>query len=152
LPPGESADLYSLGVLLYQLYTGYLPFQATAPGTLTEALEELIQERRLPPPTLSRWLQASPGLERLMARCLAPAPEGRLESAAELAAALDSERELHRAQRALPMGNPLTRFAVHSPGWYVILFVLVHVLATVVNITYNELYIVSKLKEVHTWW
>jgi serine/threonine protein kinase len=151
-PPGESADLYSLGVLLYQLYTGHLPFQASASGTATQALEELIKERQLPPPNLSRRMPASPGLERLMARCLAPAPADRFENAAGLAAALDSERELHRAHCALPRGNVLTRFAADSPRWYVLLFVLVHLLATVVNITYNELHIVGKLEPVHTWW
>src|SRR5262249_27848628 len=131
LPPGQSADLYSLGVLLYQLYTGHLPFQASASGTATEALEELIQERLRTPPNLSRWLPASPGLERRMAGCSPPARADRFETAAKRPAPWGRERGRPGRQRARPRGGVLTRFAVSSPVLFAVLLVpLAHVIAT----------------------
>ncbi len=144
--PGPAADLYSLGVLLYQLYTGHLPHPTREGVTLHEAIGHLIEARRRAVPPMSRHVPASPDLERLMARCLAPAPEDRHAGAADLAAALDSAREMHRARAEMPVGGVLSRWAVESPFWFTILLIpLVHVLATFVNIAYNGLRIVSDL-------
>jgi serine/threonine-protein kinase len=64
-------DLYALGVLLYQLLTGRLPFEGTS------AVEVEEQHLHAPPPRLGERVQAPPALEAVVQRCLAKRPEER---------------------------------------------------------------------------
>ncbi|MCY1022263.1 serine/threonine-protein kinase [Pyxidicoccus sp. MSG2] len=64
-------DLYALGVLLYQLLTGRLPFEGTS------AVEVEEQHLHAPPPRLGERVQAPPVLEAVVQRCLAKRPEDR---------------------------------------------------------------------------
>ncbi|HLT36487.1 MAG TPA: protein kinase, partial [Enhygromyxa sp.] len=70
------ADLYSLGVILWQAATGSLPF-GEGPALLRERVE-------LPPVTALRR-DAPPVLDLLLRRLLAEDPDDRLASAAEVA-------------------------------------------------------------------
>lgn len=72
----QRADLYSLGVIAWQAATGHLPFG--------EGLA-LLRERVALPSLLTLRPEAPPILDLLVQRCLAEAPEGRPESAAEVA-------------------------------------------------------------------
>ncbi|MEA2663937.1 MAG: eukaryotic-like serine/threonine-protein kinase [Candidatus Eremiobacteraeota bacterium] len=83
LPLGPAADLYSLGVMLHELVTGRLPFEADSPVSLAVA------HVTAPPPdeaTLRRTM--SPGLAALVHRLLQKDPRARLPSASALEAAL----------------------------------------------------------------
>lgn len=64
-------DLYSLGVLLYQLLTGRLPFEGTS------AVEVEEQHLHAPPPRLGERVQTPPALDAVVQRCLAKRPEER---------------------------------------------------------------------------
>lgn len=64
-------DLYAMGVLLYQLLTGSLPFE----GTSVVEVEE--QHLHAPPPHLDERVHAPPGLDAVVQRCLAKAPGDR---------------------------------------------------------------------------
>ena len=64
-------DLYALGVLLYQLLTGRLPFEGAS------AVEVEEQHLHAPPPRLGERVQAPPALEAVVRRCLAKRPEER---------------------------------------------------------------------------
>ena len=74
-PPGPAADLYALGVTLYEAYAGERPYEA-------ETLEELLreQERKIPVPPRPEG-ESAHALEILCWRLLAPDPGRRLAGA-----------------------------------------------------------------------
>ena len=72
------ADIYALGVLLYQCLTGKVPFQADEPSEL----ERLHLEA--PPPRPSQLAPVPPALDALVLRCLAKDPVQRPPSAKAL--------------------------------------------------------------------
>jgi hypothetical protein len=134
------SDVYSLGVLLYELFTGEMPFDPPGKGRMTDEVRKLAEQRRTSVPLLAKYVRAPASLERVIARCLAPDPADRFQSAAELAAALESCRELERVRRDMPQGSWLTRAALARPFLIAaVLVALPHVLGSVVNITYNSL-------------
>jgi serine/threonine protein kinase len=138
----ERSDVYSLGVVLFELLTGRLPFLAT-PGA--EGLAGMAAERHRGV-SLQGLDKVPESLRRVLSRCLAPQPEQRYQTAAELAAALEGCRELHRVRRGLPAGGPLARAAVRHPfATMAILALLPHILGSSVNISYNSSRIVNDL-------
>jgi serine/threonine protein kinase/regulator of sirC expression with transglutaminase-like and TPR domain len=85
------ADIYSLGVVLYEA-VGARPFlQPTGARSVSDALLRAAQERRkLPPPLRARYPEVPPELENVICHCLAPNPADRYARAAELAADLQA--------------------------------------------------------------
>jgi hypothetical protein len=79
------SDLYSMGVLLYQLATGSLPFESDTPvGFLTAHLSS----PPVPPRQRRPDLSISPALDALISRALMKEPERRFQSAEEMRSAL----------------------------------------------------------------
>jgi WD40 repeat protein/tetratricopeptide (TPR) repeat protein len=76
------SDVYSLGVVLYQLVTGEVPFRGAGRGLVEQVLHE--EPRR--PRRLDDRIPTD--LQTITLRCLAKEPERRYQTAAELAADL----------------------------------------------------------------
>ena len=78
-----SADVYSLGVVLYQLLAGRLPYET---GSLTELATR--QQEGEPEPLHLINPDVAPELSRAVSRSLAPRPELRYATAAEFGEAI----------------------------------------------------------------
>lgn len=78
-----AADLYALGVTLFEMLTGKLPFSAATP--MLTAMKRLFHD---PPDPRSVNPELSPQLAELVLRCLRRNPKERIGSAQELAASL----------------------------------------------------------------
>ncbi|MFO7177620.1 MAG: serine/threonine-protein kinase [Pseudomonadota bacterium] len=89
-PPDPRSDLFSLGVVLYEMLSGERPFKAA------DEHNEALRIRSEPPPPLARRVPGlGPGLERLILRCLEKMPSDRYEDANQLVEALEAQaREL----------------------------------------------------------
>ena len=84
-PVSPRSDLYSVGVLLYELLTGRVPFDAESPVTI--ALKH-VSERPQPPSELNP--DVPPALEAVVMRALEKDPARRFADADEFIAALEA--------------------------------------------------------------
>jgi tRNA A-37 threonylcarbamoyl transferase component Bud32 len=87
-PVSNSADIYSLGVVVYQMITGRQPYQAETP------MQIVIKHMNEPVPSLSQTVEGVPaGLELVIQRVMAKLPAERYPSAVEFAE--DFARTVH---------------------------------------------------------
>lgn len=84
-PVGPQSDVYSLGIVLYQLLAGRRPFESDNLMALAIAH---VEEEPEPPSTHNPELSAE--IDAAVMRCLSKDPDERFADGAEMAAALDS--------------------------------------------------------------
>lgn len=91
-PVDGRSDLYSVGVLLYQMLSGRLPFQADSPTSM------IFQHAYEIPPPLTEIVPDVPaGVAQIVHRLLLKAPNARYQTAGELLA------DLNRVQTGAPL-------------------------------------------------
>jgi len=82
--PDVRADIYSCGVVFYEVFTGKLPFAA---ATDVELLMKSLKEP--PPPPAEHWPEIPPRLEGIILRCLKKEPDERYANVDDLHRDLD---------------------------------------------------------------
>jgi serine/threonine protein kinase/Flp pilus assembly protein TadD len=110
----ERCDIYSLGIILFELLTGRHPFAIFKLGAPSEIIRQLIAERRQPPPGAAKWNPlVSAATEAIIRKCLAPDANDRYQRAEHLRDDLD--RQLNN----LPLkyaANPSTSERIRKWG------------------------------------
>jgi serine/threonine-protein kinase len=105
-PVDGRADLYSLGVVLYELLAGRPPFTGDSPVAIAY---KQVNETPVPPSQLNA--DVAPRLDAVVMKALAKNPANRYQTAGELAADLERVRRGQdpEATPLLPMGGDATQ-------------------------------------------
>lgn len=99
-PPTPASDVYSIGVMMYEMLAGSPPFQAESPTGL--AMKHLREE---PPPLTMHNSQVPPRLEWIVRKLLSKEPSARYRTAEQLVHVLEE----YRLQVEQPTGwQPVT--------------------------------------------
>jgi serine/threonine protein kinase len=120
-------DLYSLGVMMYRLVTGRLPFYAATP---TETLAQHVLRTPTPPSVLMPDLEIPPAFEAIIMKALAKRPDQRWDSARAFREALIGHQsdpaeptQIHTSRRssasnaALFDASSITAFSLQGFEW-----------------------------------
>ncbi|HLZ61869.1 MAG TPA: serine/threonine-protein kinase [Ktedonosporobacter sp.] len=82
-PGNERSDIYSLGVILYEIYTGIPPFRGDGPYVI---MSQHVYSKPTSPRLINQAIP--PALETVILRCLQKSPDARFPRASSLVAAL----------------------------------------------------------------
>tara|TARA_R110002111_G_scaffold164386_3_gene230566 strand:- start:18022 stop:20664 length:2643 start_codon:yes stop_codon:yes gene_type:complete len=94
---GPASDIYALGMILYELCTGKLPFT----GSVSQVIGQILTKKPMPPSSLNSGIR--PELEQIILKAIAKKPKDRFGSMQEFATAL-KQLNTDEATSALP--NP----------------------------------------------
>ena len=92
----EKSDIYSLGIVMYEMITGVVPFDAD--NHISVAMKQ-IQEKPLAPSKKIKNLQISKNLEDIIMKCLEKHQSFRFQNVEELIKKLDSLSGFGQSQR-----------------------------------------------------
>jgi serine/threonine-protein kinase len=99
------ADIYSLGILFYEMLTGRVPFEDNGNETSDYAVRKGHIELPVPPP--SKFFPSIPAeLEEIVLKALAKSPDDRFQTAGEFLEAIDELEDASVVSNSLATGAP----------------------------------------------
>jgi len=112
LPLDSRSDLFSLGVVLYEISTGVAPFRGVSMGVVFEAI---LDQTPASPMSLNPQLPAE--LERIIAKCMEKDPDLRYQRASEVYSDLQRVKlDLDSGNRAANQVDPALVEPAQDPG------------------------------------
>ena len=116
--PSPASDVYSLGIILYELLTGTLPFLAKTPEELAR-----LHMTQIPVPVSEYVPDISPALEQIVSKVLAKEPSRRYRTADQLGRVLENfglqEEKPKQQTRSVPISRPISEPLPTTPPSYV---------------------------------
>jgi serine/threonine protein kinase len=140
---GPAADIYALGVVLYECLAGRPPFKGT---TLAETLDQVCTMEPVPPGRLTKNVPRD--LETICLHCLRKEPERRYASAELLA------EDLRRFRAGLPLSvrpvgtvERVGRWCRRNPKWAAMIATVVLLLCGVTGVSVYAYFTVAAMNE-----